>query len=70
MDISMFSKQIIEKLEMSLGDASTTIVSGRLGSFEEYKFITGKCQGVRIAQDTVSDLLKQWISGTTGGKID
>lgn len=68
MDVSIFAKQIIERLEDSIGAASTTIISGRMSSFEDYKFITGQCQGARLAQDLVSDLLKQWIAGTLGSR--
>ena len=50
---------IVNELNTQIGDLVTTAAAGNFTTFDEYKRLTGRIQGLQRAREVVSEVLAQ-----------
>jgi hypothetical protein len=54
-----FAESILRELDKTIRDTETMVLGGSVSDMERYRFLMGRLEGLRFAQQSVKDLLKR-----------
>ena len=57
--IDKFAKTLVEKIRVDMNDLCDTLASGRVKSFEDYRYTCGILRGLAVAEEAIKDLAKR-----------
>lgn len=54
-----FAEAVLKEVRKLQGQSEQIILSGSITDMERYRFMMGRLEGLRMAEDSVKDLLKK-----------
>jgi len=57
-----FAESILRELDKTIRDTEIMVLGGGVADMERYRFLMGRLEGLKIAQQSVRDLLKKHTS--------
>lgn len=54
-----FAESILRELDKTIRDTETMVLGGSVSDMERYRFLMGRLEGLKFAQQSVKDLLKR-----------
>ena len=56
-----FAEAVLKEIRQLQRQAEQIVLNGTITDMERYRFMMGRLEGLRLAEDSVKALLKKWV---------